>query len=93
MSPLGDPIYTYNRPYPREYKEDYTWLREREHRHRQAHYYNLGVGAGISTSICRRYDIALRDLTRYKEYSKTPNNACPTCAAWELHKCMEGLAK
>jgi hypothetical protein len=84
-----------NEPYiiPRQKTEDFSWLRSREYRHRQAHYYDLGNTPGVARSVCRRHDLKMRELTRYKEYTRTPSNACQTCAAFELNQCMEGLAK
>jgi hypothetical protein len=77
----------------RQKTEEFAWLRSREYRHRQAHYYNVGNGTGIAAAVCRRHDLKMRELTRYKEYDKAPSNACSTCAVFELRQCMEGLAK
>lgn len=91
------PTNGYTQPYYPERRNkpqhaDYAWLRSREHRHRQAHYYDMDHSWDMARSMCGRVEVWLRDLTHYKEYVEQPNNACYSCVMWVRTYLMREIA-
>lgn len=73
--------------------EDHAWLRSRMFRHRQAHFYNMAFSYEAARSICNKYLVALRNLTKYKEYEDRPSNVCSKCEKKWLSRLLKEIER